>query len=132
MSPFKLRSSTLFFSRFSSHLSVWFSGLDDAVSISISTLDESILSDYFPLGYWLNLWSSLDFIDQPLKSCVNIIHVDIVEIWNLYDKSRVSSPQLPCYSPAQRHQYLSSNQFKINMSYVVKDLAAQVGGASPR
>jgi hypothetical protein len=53
--------------------------------------------DKLILGYWRNLWSSLDFIDQFLKSCVNIIHLDIVEIWNLRDKSRVSSPQLLCY-----------------------------------
>ena len=46
----------------------------------------------FPLGYWRNLWSSLDFADRPLKSCMSIIHVDIVEIWNVYDKIRVSSP----------------------------------------
>jgi hypothetical protein len=51
-----------------------------------------IPTNYLLLGYWRNLWSSLDFADQPLKSCVNIIHVDIVEIWNLYDKTRVSSP----------------------------------------
>jgi len=31
----------------------------------------------------------------------------------------------------QRNQYLSSNQFKINMSHVVKDLAVTAGGASP-
>ncbi|KAI0272993.1 hypothetical protein BGY98DRAFT_1099662 [Russula aff. rugulosa BPL654] len=43
--------------------------------------------------YWRNLWSNLDFADQPLKSCVNIIHADIIEIWNLYDRQRVSSPQ---------------------------------------
>jgi len=66
------------------------------------------------IRYWINLWSSLDFVDQFLKSCVNIIHVDIVEIWNLYDKNR----------------YLSSNQFKIKMTHVVKDLAVQAGGAS--
>jgi len=64
--------------------------------------------------YWRSLWSSLDFADQPLKSCVNIIHVDIVEIWNLFD----------------RHRYLSSNQFKINMSHIVKDLAIPAGGAA--
>ncbi|KAH9998788.1 hypothetical protein BJV77DRAFT_1064755 [Russula vinacea] len=63
--------------------------------------------------YWRSLWSSLDFADQPLKSCVNIIHVDIVEIWNLYDRNR----------------YLLSNQFKINMSHVVKDLAVPTGSA---
>ncbi|KAI0285727.1 hypothetical protein BC826DRAFT_110280 [Russula brevipes] len=37
--------------------------------------------------YWRSLWSSLDFADQPLKNCVNIIHVDIIEIWNLNDKT---------------------------------------------
>ena len=57
----------------------------------IDPTDKPIPTNYSPLGYWRNLWSSLDFADQPLKSCVNIIHVDIVEIWNLYDKTRVSS-----------------------------------------
>ncbi|KAF8492151.1 hypothetical protein F5888DRAFT_1731217, partial [Russula emetica] len=65
--------------------------------------------------YWRNLWSSLDFTDQTLENCVNVIHIDIVEIWNLHDKRK----------------YLSSNQFKINMSHVVKDLAVPTGGASP-
>ncbi|KAI0272988.1 hypothetical protein BGY98DRAFT_1099659 [Russula aff. rugulosa BPL654] len=64
--------------------------------------------------YWRSLWSSLDFVDQLLKSCVNIIHVDIVEIWNLFD----------------RNKYLSSNQFKINMSHIVKDLATPASGTS--
>ncbi|KAI0269639.1 hypothetical protein BGY98DRAFT_1180030 [Russula aff. rugulosa BPL654] len=64
--------------------------------------------------YWRSLWSSLDFADQPLKSCVNIIHVDIVEIWNLFD----------------RHRYLLSNQFKINMSHIVKDPAIPADGTT--
>ena len=54
------------------------------------------LTNYFPSGYWCNLWSSLHFANQLLGSCVDIIHVDIVEIWNLCDKSKVSSPPLPC------------------------------------
>jgi hypothetical protein len=36
-------------------------------------------------GYWRSLWSSPDFADHTLKDCVNIIHDDIVEIWNLND-----------------------------------------------
>jgi hypothetical protein len=40
-------------------------------------------------GYWNSLWSSPDFADQTLKDCVKIIHDDIVEIWNLNDKTRV-------------------------------------------
>jgi hypothetical protein len=95
-------------------------------------MDEPILTNDFPLGYWRNLWSSLDFADQPLKSCVNIIHTDIVQIWNIYDKNWVSSPQLLCCSAAQWNQYLSSDQFKINLSHIVKDLAVPAGSASQR
>ena len=40
-------------------------------------------------GYWQDLRSSPDFAHQTLKSCVNIIHDDIVEIWNLNDKTMV-------------------------------------------
>ena len=40
-------------------------------------------------GYWRSLWSSLDFADQTLKNCVNVIHDDIIEIWNLIDKTGV-------------------------------------------
>ncbi|KAF8258134.1 hypothetical protein EI94DRAFT_1755521 [Lactarius quietus] len=57
--------------------------------------------------YWRSLWSSLDFADQTLEKCVNVIHDDIVEIWNLNDKTR----------------YLSSQRFKVKMSHLVKDLA---------
>jgi hypothetical protein len=60
---------------------------------------EPVLTNRFPLGYWRNLCSSLDFTGQSLESCVDIIHVDIIALWNLYDKKRVSSPQLPrCFS----------------------------------
>ena len=45
-------------------------------------------------GYWRDLWSSRDFVDQSLKNCVNIIHDDIVEIWNLNDKDGVGFPEL--------------------------------------
>jgi hypothetical protein len=41
-------------------------------------------------------------------------------------------PSCPVVLTAQRDQYLSSNQFKINMSHVVKDLAVPAGGASTR
>ena len=50
--------------------------------------------DFSPLGRWCRLWSRLDFVDQPLKNCVNILHVDIVNIWEQYDGDNVSSPQL--------------------------------------
>ncbi|KAF8266802.1 hypothetical protein EI94DRAFT_134110 [Lactarius quietus] len=44
-------------------------------------------------GYWRNLFSSLNFADHTLKDCVNIIHWDIAEIWNLNDKYSVGFPQ---------------------------------------
>ncbi|KAH9003546.1 hypothetical protein EDB86DRAFT_3073326 [Lactarius hatsudake] len=64
--------------------------------------------------YWRSLRSSVDFADQTLKKCVNILHLDIVEIWNMNDKTR----------------YLSSDQFKAKMSHLVKDLAGSVNGTS--
>ena len=45
-------------------------------------------------GYWRNLWAGVDFADHSLKNCVNIIHDDIIEIWNLNDKTGVHFPQL--------------------------------------
>ncbi|KAF8264358.1 hypothetical protein EI94DRAFT_1738614 [Lactarius quietus] len=57
--------------------------------------------------YWHRLWANVYFINRSLKSCVNIIHVDLVETWNLNDRTR----------------YLSSDEFKAKMSHLVKDLA---------
>ena len=45
-------------------------------------------------GYWRSLWSNLDFVDNSLKNCLKIIHDDIVEIWNLNDKTGVCFSQL--------------------------------------
>jgi len=61
--------------------------------------------------YWRGLWSSLDFADQPLKDCVNVIHSDIIDIWNLNDPSKC----------------LSNTAFKGRMSHIVKDLAGSIG-----
>ncbi|KAN0133594.1 hypothetical protein V8E53_008582 [Lactarius tabidus] len=64
--------------------------------------------------YWRRLWSSVNFDDHPLKSCVNIIHVDLVEIWNLNDSTG----------------YLSSDGFKAKMSHLVGDLVGHGGVTS--
>jgi hypothetical protein len=92
------------------------------------------LRNHVPLGYWCNLQSSLDFAHQPLRDCVNIIHIDIVKIWNLNDRDNVSYPQLPCYFylPSHGDQYLSSTSFKIKMSHVAKDLAETASGVPMR
>jgi len=65
---------------------------------------------------------------------MNVLHVDIVEIWNLNDEDNVSYLQFPCgfYLSSHGHQYLSSTSFKIKMSHVVKDLAEMPGGVQKR
>jgi hypothetical protein len=40
-------------------------------------------------GYWRTLWYNPNFTNQELKDCVDIIHSDIVEIWNLNDSTGV-------------------------------------------
>ena len=85
------------------------------------------------LGYWRGLWSSLDFADQALKECVNVIHTDIVEIWNLNDKTRVRSLRVSAGNWLfTKIQYLSGSEFKARMSHVVKDLAGSAGGVPVR
>ena len=104
-----------------------FPELDEAVSICTSRTRQFGTS-IFPLGNWCRLWSRGDFVDQSLKNCVDILHVDIVKIWEQYDGRNVSSPHLPLVLSVQQNQYLSSDQFKINMSHVVKDLAITMSG----
>ena len=94
-------------------------------------MDKPILTRHFPLGYWRNLWSNLDFADKPLKDCVNLIHDDIVKIWDPDGRIKLVA-SVALVLTAQQNQYISSKQFKINISHIVKDLAVTAGGASPR
>jgi hypothetical protein len=64
----------------------------------IDLTDNPIPTTCFPLGYWRNLWSNLDFADKPVKHCVNVIHIDIVKIWDLDDRNGVSSFSCPCFN----------------------------------
>jgi len=41
------------------------------------------------IGYWRGLWSSNDFAGQTLANCVEVIHADIVGVWNLPDEDKV-------------------------------------------
>ena len=86
----------------------------------------------FLLGYWRSLWSSMDFVDQPLKNCVKAIHADIVEIWNMDDKTKVSAPCHYRLVAAHRNQCLMSPEFMVTMSHIVKDLAGPAGGMRSR
>lgn len=67
-------------------------------------------------------------MDHSLQSCVNVIHIDLVEIWNINDKTRVSR-YLGCLSivlVTYGSQYLSSDGFKAKMSHLVKDFVEPV------
>ena len=46
------------------------------------------------VNFWRKLWSSVDLADRPLMDCVHVIHIDLMEVWNLKDKAEVCSPQL--------------------------------------
>jgi len=59
--------------------------------VSIS-LGQAILTKYFSLGYWRSFRSGHYFDGQALKDCLDIVHIDIVEIWNLNDRDQVSVP----------------------------------------
>ncbi|KAI9456389.1 hypothetical protein BJY52DRAFT_1276672 [Lactarius psammicola] len=57
--------------------------------------------------YWRSLGSSQDFTGQALESCVNVIHEDIINVWNFDDRER----------------YLLSSDLTARMSHLVGDLA---------
>ncbi|KAN0107074.1 hypothetical protein V8E52_010519 [Russula decolorans] len=57
--------------------------------------------------YWRGLWSSDDFRGQTLANCIEVIHADIIGVWNLPNKDR----------------YLSSRAFREEISDLVQDLS---------
>ncbi|KAI0246861.1 hypothetical protein BJV78DRAFT_1286036 [Lactifluus subvellereus] len=56
--------------------------------------------------YWCDLGSSPHLRDEHVKNCLNIIHADIVDVWNLRDSN----------------QYLSSETFKAKVRDLVQEL----------
>ena len=62
--------------------------LDKAVSVLPRNYG-CVLTKGCPVEYWCYLLSSVNFDGHLLKSCVDIIHVDQVEIWNVNDKTGV-------------------------------------------
>ena len=71
-----------------------FPELVEIVSMFTWRTQASFYRFIFLLGYWRSLWSSMDFADQTLKNCVKAIHADIVELWNMDDRTGVS---ILCY-----------------------------------
>ena len=77
-------------------------GLGEVASTTTSWT-EIVVDSIFPLGYWRDLWSSQEFAGLLLKDCVNVIHTDIVEIWNLEDRAKVSSSCLSTVLTTHRY-----------------------------
>jgi hypothetical protein len=75
------------------------------------------------VGYWRSLGSSQDFTEQALKSCLNVIHEDIINVWNFDDSERVCDYFLSSVLFAEGNQYLLSRDFTARMSHLVGDLA---------
>jgi hypothetical protein len=75
--------------------------------------------------YWRGLCSSLNFPGRSLVKCLEIIHKDIVRIWNFNDENlvciRLCSTQSS--SRALALQYLEAPEFGVEMSRLVEDLA---------
>jgi len=56
--------------------------------------------------YWKGLISSTDFTGKKLRQCLDVIHTDIILVWNIRDP----------------HNYLAGEKFKAAMSRLVEDL----------
>ncbi|KAH9998778.1 hypothetical protein BJV77DRAFT_1147925 [Russula vinacea] len=65
--------------------------------------------------YWCLLGSSDDFAGQTLADCAEVIHTDIVDVWNLPDEDK----------------FLSSRPFKTGISHLVQDLSGSQPNGPP-
>jgi len=75
-------------------------------------VDASI--DVGRLKYWSGLLSSTDFTGKKLRQCLDVIHRDIVSVWNIRDSS-----------------YLASDVFKARMTVLIDDLLSNLNTPTP-
>ncbi|KAN0124243.1 hypothetical protein V8E52_001892 [Russula decolorans] len=64
--------------------------------------------------YWSGLLSSTDFTGKKLRQCLDVIHRDIVSVWNIRDSS-----------------YLASDVFKARMTVLIDDLLSNLNTPTP-
>ena len=84
----------------------------------------NILRIYFAwIEYWHNLGHSQDFTNRTLESCVNVIHEDIISVWNFDDRESVSHFFISSVLFAEKTQYLLDGKFKATMTGLVRDMA---------
>lgn len=100
-----------------------FLGLGEVVS-NVCFITASIPTSFLAYaGYWRSLGSSRDFTDQSLGSCVNVIHEDIISVWNFDDRERVSLSFVSSVPFAEGNQYLLGREFRSMMTNLVGDMA---------
>ena len=63
--------------------------LGEAVSRKSIPHDDGRFILFADIEYWRALWSSDDFRGQTLANCIEVIHTDIVGVWNLPNYDRV-------------------------------------------
>jgi hypothetical protein len=74
-------------------------------------------------GYWRDLWVTDDFAGYTLENCLEVIHNDIVGVFDLPDKDRVCRFSVLNVLFTEGNQYLSSKAFKDEISDLLQDLS---------
>lgn len=78
--------------------------------------------DHIHAEYWSGLLSRTDFTGRQLRQCLDVIHRDIISVWNIRNSS-VGPLPLQTYSTDRTpSQYLPSDDFKVKMTVLVDDL----------
>jgi len=81
--------------------------LDNGIKINASI-------DIGRLKYWNGLLSKTDFTGKQLRQCLDVIHRDIVSVWNIRNSS-----------------YLEGDDFKAKMTFLVDDLITNPNTPTP-
>jgi hypothetical protein len=80
--------------------------------------------DHIYSEYWSRLLSKTDFTGKQLWQCLDVIHRDIVYVWNIRNSSVGPFPPYPYSTDRSPLQYLGSDDFKAKMTVLVNDLIA--------
>jgi hypothetical protein len=84
----------------------------------------NILKIFFArIGYWRDLGSSRYFTNHTLESCVNVIHEDIITVWNFDDVEGVGHSFIFSVLFSEGNQYLFGREFTATMTHLVEDTA---------
>lgn len=80
--------------------------------------------DHIYSDYWRGLLSKTDFTGRKLQQCLDVIHRDVVSVWNIRNSSVGPFPPHPYSTDRSLLQYLAGDDFKVKMTVLVDDLIA--------